>query len=745
LADEGIHRLGPDRVRWEVRLANRGEDVIVVRLELAQPHPPGLTLSAPEPTTISLQPGAEKLVAVEATLSDELLREPQQLSGQRVSLTAVPVLGGESADTTCPALALYLGCLEPGPHPWLFFSEEDIPVLRAKLEGPPLAELWADYPASSGAERRYYIPDDSASSAFERSMYGLLWALDAGAFSYRVLRNGRCLEPAKQNLAMAIRAKAWTSPGQRQEGLRADPLCGNVARVVATAYDWLYGELTEGERGAVREALTRQGIDPVAEVLAAGLSYPATRANHNWCGVVHGGAGVAALALLGEEPRAPRWIALMLERVAAMLDAGGRDGGWTEGPTYWEYGFSFAFQFMDGLKRATGGAIDLFKRPYCQQTGAFGLYTRVSDFDAVTFGDGRRSQYDSSVLVKLAAEFDSPPLQWAALNRRSAAVHPFGFIWCDPDVPAELPRDWPLAKHFRGIDWAFMRTGWGPDARVLALRSGRRDGHSHLDANSFILEALGQPMMVDVGPGSYRAEYFSAKTRWNDPATRTQSHNTILINADNQIPGEDGGHIATFSTSEHFDYVLADATSTYEGANKVLRHLLFVRPAYFVIYDEVETQQPAEVAFSLYRDRDETRRELQDGTVAYDWEKASLLVKVLQPAGASFEPAGEVKRHRCDRLTHPKQTTRCDLLVLLYPLPAAEGVDLPSIAATREGATIVVQVKRPRAWDTIRIGPTEPAATIVVESRREDGLVRSFSSADTKRITRGPTRQVEAE
>ncbi|MGD8241120.1 MAG: heparinase II/III family protein, partial [Armatimonadota bacterium] len=228
---------------------------------------------------------------------------------------------------------------------------------------------------------------------------------------------------------------------------------------------------------------------------------------------------------------------------------------------------------------------------------------------------------------------------------------------------------------------------------------------------------------------SYGPEYFSKHTRWNDPATRTESHNTILINGANQVPGEDGGHIAKFSTSEHFDYALADATSTYEEAKKVLRHVLFVRPAYFVIYDEVETEQPAEVAFSLYKERRENKRQLQDGSIVYDWDKASLLVKVLDPAEASFEPAGEVKKYRCDRLTHPQQTRRCEFLVLLYPLPPGDGRALPSVSTRREGADIVVDVKRPGATDTIRIVRREPAATITAESTRDDGTVHRFSSS----------------
>ncbi|MFQ5811062.1 MAG: hypothetical protein ACE5JM_15695, partial [Armatimonadota bacterium] len=161
-----------------------------------------------------------------------------------------------------------------------------------------------------------------------------------------------------------------------------------------------------------------------------------------------------------------------------------------------------------------------------------------------------------------------------------------------------------------------------------------------------------------------------------------------------------------------------------------LRHVLFVRPAYFLIHDEVETEKAAEVAFSLYKDRDDSRRALEDGSMVYEWEKGSLLVKVLQPAGASFEPAGEVKRYRCDRLTHPEQTRRCEFLVLLYALPPGEGRALPSVSTRREGADIVVAVKRPGATDTIRIVRREPAATITAESSRDDGTVHRFSSSE---------------
>jgi len=719
LGDEGIHRLGPDSVRWEVRLANRGEDVIVVRLQLEQPPVAGLTLRAPEPSTISLEPGAEEVVAVQATLSDDLLREPQQLSRQRVTLTAVPVVGAESADVTCPALALYLGYLEPHAHPHLFFGAEDVPALRDVLTEP-------------GAARRadsYTKEADGALTQVTRGLGRLGRDLEGAAFLYRMTGRRQYLSSAKRAINRILGEPTWVDARHRDKPPAL--LMGNTARALACAYDWLHDELSDEVRAAMSHAVIERAIQPLIDVIDSGIEYPGTRRNHNWYGILHGGTGVAALALLGEDPRAAAWVARVCEQVERMLDAAPLDGGWSEGPGYWEYGFVPVFQFMDALRRTTNGTIDLFEHPFCQQTGAFGVYTRLSGFDSVNFGDSGRKPWDASLLLKLAAELKSPELQWAALNRRTAALHPFTFIWYDPDVAAEPPADWPRSKQFRGIDWVFLRSGWGRDATVLALRSGRRDDHSHLDANSFGLEAFGQPMIVDVGRGSYGPAYFDKNTRWNDPATRTESHNTILINGANQIPGEDGGHIAKFSTSEAFDYTLAEATVTYEGAKKVLRHVLFVRPAYFVIYDEVDTEEPCEVAFSLYKDRSDSKRELEDGSVVYDWKKGSLLVKALRPTSAALEPAAEVKQYRCDRITHPGRTSKCHFLVVLYPLPPGYDRPLPSISATPEGQDIVVHVKRPGATDTIRIRPTQPAATIEAQSSRHGRAFSFRSPAET--------------
>ncbi|MGD8238132.1 MAG: heparinase II/III family protein, partial [Armatimonadota bacterium] len=685
LVDAGIRRIGPNRLAWDLMVRNRGDEEAQVRTEVQADHARGLALSLLRPAPALIGAGVQESITVEATLTDDVLRAPRQLSGRRAAVSVAHADGTDECKVISPALAFYFGCLEPAAHPRLFYSQDDLPALRQKLKSGALAASWDSY-----------LQEHDPTEVGSGSGYSLRWGLDAAALLYQLTGDEPYRTAAHERLRRLL--SQHSGPDARETEL-ADLYSALTARVLGAAYDWLYPELDVEERTACRAVMAEAGVQPLLKALDGGAWY-AEAYDRNYCGILHGGVGVAALAVLGDEPMAPRWIARMYEQIERMLELGPEDGGWTESPNYWEYGFSFAFEFMDALRRATGGAIDLFEHPYCQQTGAFGLYTRLSDFDAVTFGDSRRRQYDRSVLVKLAAELGSPELQWAALNRESALRHPFSFIWYDPDVLPQPPTDWPLSKHFRGIDWVFLRTGWGPDATVFALRSGRRDAHSHLDANSFILEAFGQPMLVDVGTGSYGSGYFDKESRWDDAATRTESHSTILINGANQIPGEDGGHIAKFSTSEDFDYTLADAASTYEGAEKVLRHVLFVRPAYFLIHDEVETQEAAEVAFSLYKDSDDTRRELADGSVVYDWERASLLVKVLQPAGASFEPAGEVKRHRCDRLTHPEQARTCDFLVLLYPLPAGEGRPLPSVSTRREGADIVVDVKRPGATDT---------------------------------------------
>ena len=115
---------------------------------------------------------------------------------------------------------------------------------------------------------------------------------------------------------------------------------------------------------------------------------------------------------------------------------GDSDGGWAEGPHYWMTGMAYLIDAANMLKAFAG--IDLYKRPFFQNTGDFPLYTKAPDTRRATFGD------DSTM-------GDLPCLKIGYNLRQFAGVTGNGaYTWYLDEVKRNDP----------GTELAFYNYGW---------------------------------------------------------------------------------------------------------------------------------------------------------------------------------------------------------------------------------------------------------------------------------------------
>jgi hypothetical protein len=122
---------------------------------------------------------------------------------------------------------------------------------------------------------------------------------------------------------------------------------GELSHAAAFGLDWLHDYLSEAQRAAAVAGLVERGVAPFAAAYAAGEgAFWWVCRSSNWASVTNSGAGLAALALLGETG-APPYVAALLAnatrnaRCSAAspppLGTGGGlapDGAWWEGPMY---------------------------------------------------------------------------------------------------------------------------------------------------------------------------------------------------------------------------------------------------------------------------------------------------------------------------------------------------------------------------------------------------------------------------
>ena len=303
------------------------------------------------------------------------------------------------------------------------------------------------------------------------------------------------------------------------------------------------------------------------------LSHPLFyRRDHN-----HGVSQAYALFVIGvivrTHPLSAGWITLGQKRLEAQMSENVSDEGIhrEHSPYYHFYvfrhffyaslfgkalGFSFSREFEIGLTRMLGSGAYLFK----------------PDNSLSSMGDSCKS---SPVLIE-EDERDQWPVRTAS-----------EFLYASSSGRQGQPPKQP-SMLFPHAGVGYFRSGWGvtepfDQERWMSIRTGTfPTSHIHRDVGSVELYAYGDDLIVDSG-GPYvyghplRGDYF----------LRTKAHNTVVV--DHQDQGIGSGHIQKWETNEKFDFLQFEH-ETYEWTNH-RRSLIFVRPDYFIILDQLQSQK----------------------------------------------------------------------------------------------------------------------------------------------------------
>lgn len=538
---------------------------------------------------------------------------------------------GEPSGARSVHVRRYYETVRPGPHPRLYFTAEDIPELRAATQVEPTKTMWKrveDACAAMLAEPPTdYTPSDRWGT-FCRAARRATNNIEALTLRYVLTGDRACLAKAKEQVKTVLSWDCWVDPVHGGAKARADLATGEICRALGTFYDWAYGALSPEERIEIRQNLVRRGIVPIYERSLQGASW--SRTYSNWCAVVHGGAGVAALAVMDEEPRASEWLEQIEAKIRCYLDTFDSQGGWVEGPGYWGYGISYALWFTDAARRATRGERDLFRHDRLAETLNFVLYCTTPDrLGTVNFADSWYGPFGTFQVRRLAAEYQNPFAAW--LVSRSSRAGLWDLLWHKGLPPPQEPTASALAPAilFPDIHWAVLREGWfAPKGCFLAIKGGTNyDWHGHRDMAHFILNAYGKRLLIDQGGGVYRKEYWQGQ----DYEVRSEGHNTLLLDGKGQDRNRShSARITEFFHSPSVDYVLCDASKAY-GARleRFSRHVVYLRPDVFVLFDDVVAAKPCRVESLLHT---LGRVEVKGAWLSFEDQEAALFAKVLSPA-----------------------------------------------------------------------------------------------------------------
>lgn len=428
------------------------------------------------------------------------------------------------------------------PHPRLLLTPAAEKRIRARIESDPLPGMIRDAVLVSAknalGERtcEYRIPDGKR--LLTESRHAITMVLHT-AMVWRLTGEQASFDRCVKELDAACSLPDW-NPSHFLD-------VAEMALAVAVGLDWLHDDLSPEQRDRYRDALRVKAIEPARKQLAGKASWP--RVHNNWSQVC--GAGImAACATVADDDESLAALPFaecldIVERSARFYEP---DGGYPEGPGYWDYGTEYhvlGLAIADGLGRPT-------KTPRHLLAGAaFMAHVRGPSERFFNFADAGPGIDPLTAcrgwLIERAADHSlAGDLRTGLWDRRDSLqkrggnnrFFPLHLLWL-PAEPAPPAPVLPTAAAFAGEQpVAMLRSAWHDQQALFVAAKGGTPGasHGHMDVGSFIVEAAGRRWIHDLGGDDYNLPGYFGKQRWEYFRLNARSHNVVLIGNRMQNP-----------------------------------------------------------------------------------------------------------------------------------------------------------------------------------------------------------------
>lgn len=396
-----------------------------------------------------------------------------------------------------------------------------------------------------------------------------------------------------------------------------------MCAAVAIGYDWLYDALSPYQRAVLKNAIVERALKPVADAYRGKWAFTKYEMNINT--VCNSGVTLGALAVGDEVPElAGEVIIGALKSVDSSIKQYRPDGGFVEGPTYWNYGTTYAIQMFAALESALGTSFELANSEGFSETAYFPLYVSGPS-GSFNYGDADRKVELSSILLWLADKYGKKDLAWFnAKNNIGSGV--YGLLWYNHNS-YNASADYKLEydKIFKRVAIGSIRSGWNDEqAIVIPFKAGSNQAsHGDLDLGTFTLDALGVNWVCDLGLEDYYLQgIWNWKNvldggRWNYYRKRAEGHNTIVINP-NTKPDQYPLAVTSFTKFESSlskAIAIMDLTPAYTDATSVKRGIsLMDNRTKILVQDEIKTKSTSEVWWFMHTKTDVEI--LEDGSYA---------------------------------------------------------------------------------------------------------------------------------
>ena len=426
------------------------------------------------------------------------------------------------------------------------------------------------------------------------------------------------------------------------------------------SYDWLKDHLSDEERSKFLNKLILQG-NKIFDYGQANKGHCWSTnywQNHNW--INYSGLLTTAYAIVDEHQGAQVWIDEIKDNFDTVFEYLPEDGSNYEGTGYWRYAMNFFLVAAD-LIRKDGGS-NHFASDFMKNTFDYRLYQCAPNWEEnINFADvhDKRSSHSISAYYKLASEHNNGHAQWLAELVRTkflfreayqSKIFPgilpeafLEFIWFNPDIAQESPKNLPLTKYFEDLGLVVMRSSWDTNASHLSFKSSPPGGHKqwalsweldlkndwktrslthyHVDFNHFILIHNSASLVIDEG---------------YNRTSKAQIHNLITVdgtgcvgekiwqegdlsdpvlfdlnckgihNVWRDVPQSAIAKVEAFSNENGYAYAVGESSKMYYPEMELARnarHIINSELGYFILLDELESKLAHTYTWRIHGER----------------------------------------------------------------------------------------------------------------------------------------------
>ena len=530
---------------------------------------------------------------------------------------------------SCISLAQEVGSFslqELKPHPRLFLTTERLKNIKSSINSDSYAQAvfsklmkeasLIPHETTVGSSER--IPGKSLPSREIQRRVVLLSGL------YLITGDQNMAEQATREMLAASNLKNW-DPQQFLE-------VSEITFALAVGYDWLYDVLSAKDKTIIQTAILQKGLyEGLTDFRNNGWW---TKADFNWNIVCNAGLVIGALAIMENNTEIANDI---LQRASLSLQVAlktfGPDGGWKEGPMYWRYASRYLVYYLDGLKTALDIDSEITRQAGIAGTGLFRLHAMGPSGKPFNFADSNERVGPAPQMFWFAHTFQMGAFAEAERAWTKNISEIFHLIWSALDIPKAHQMD--LNRLFSGINTAVMRSSWDNDSFYAALKGSDNSAfsHAHLDAGSFVIDAMGQRWISELPPPSYFLPEVFGDKRWGSYRLGTKGHNTLLLNGEGQYlsaPSE----IVAFEPNQDTPFAILDLTAPYRKRIRSLLRGIFMNSTGVLVQDEIASSEPVSMTWRAHTSATVT---LNGNSAVLEQGGKKMRMQILSPETASLQ------------------------------------------------------------------------------------------------------------